>query len=239
MQEALQVLGYVIGLPLELLIIAALLRGEYKRFPFLFLYVLADFLTSVIEIRPSLNYGSRTPEAVHEWAVIYWVDERIMQTLVFLLVISLIYQAATTLRPRRTVIVLVICATLLVVGVSFLVHHDSAMKVGKWMTPWTRDLNFVAAILDLGLWVMLMRPGRKDYRLVAISGALGILFTGQAIGQSMRNIGQLLATRSPSLVLAGNVVHMLANLACLYIWWRTFRSRVEAPGTTVARALQK
>jgi hypothetical protein len=230
-------LGYVIGLPLELLIVAALLRGEYRRFPLLFLYVLADFLTSAIEIRPSLNYGSRTPAAVREWAIIYWVDERIMQTLVFLLVISLIYQAAATLGPRRTVVAAVICATLLVVGVTFLVHHDSAMKPGKWMTPWTRDLNFVAAILDLGLWVMLMRPGRKDYRLVAISGALGILFTGQAIGQSLREIGQSLATRSPSLVLTGNIVHMLANLACLFIWWQTFRRRAEAPAITATPAL--
>ncbi len=238
MQTAIQICGYLVGLPLELLILAALLRGAYKEFPLVFLYVVVDFLTSVIEIRPSLAYVSRTPHAVREWALIYWVDERIMQVLVFLLVISLIYRAAGGFRPRRTLLALLVCGTLLFAGVSFFLHYDARVVPGRWMTPWTRDLNLCATILDLALWAMLIAPRKKNYRLLMLSGALGIRFTGQAIGQSLRQIGQSLETRSPSLVLAGSILIMLANLVCLYLWWRTFavstvpvRGRPQAQGS--------
>ena len=50
MRFALQVAGYAVGLPLEVLIIAALLRGGYRRFPFVFIYTVIDFLTTVLEI---------------------------------------------------------------------------------------------------------------------------------------------------------------------------------------------
>jgi hypothetical protein len=236
MQLAIQVCGYVVGLPLELLVIAALLRGDYLRFPFLFVYVVADFLTTVIEIRPSLNYGTRTPQAVREWAFIYWADERIMQTLMFLLVISLIYLAAADLRPRRAVLAIVICGTLLFAGISLLVHYDPNTVPGKWMTPWTRDLNFGAAILNLGLWAMLIRPGRRDYRVLMLSGALGIQFAGQAIAQSLRNLGQSPANRSTTLVLVGNILNMVANLACLYMWWQALRTAPAMAGKRAAGA---
>jgi hypothetical protein len=224
MQVALQVCGYLVGLPLELLVISVLLRGPYKQYPLLLLYMVADFLTTVIEIRPSLNYGSRTPEAVREWAFIYWMDERIMQTLMFLLVISLIYTAAANIGPRRLVLSAVVSGTLIYAGISLLAHYNPSVVVGKWMTPWTRDLNFGAAILNAGLWFMLIRPGKRDRRLLLLSGGLGILFTGQAIGQALRNIGQSLAVRSPSAVLAGNILIMTTTLLCFYIWWRSLRS---------------
>jgi len=232
MEVVLQVSGYVVGLPLELLLIAALVRGPYKRFPFLFLYTLVDFLTSIIEIRPSLNYELRSPQAVHEWAFIYWVDERIMQTLMFLLVISLIWTAAAYLRPRRTVLAAVIAGTLAFAAISFAIHYDPRIVVGKWMTPWTRDLNFCAAILDLTLWFLLIRPGKRDYCLLMVSGALGIRFTGQAIGESLRNIAQALHSRSPSILFAGNFLIVAANMICLYIWWRSLR---PAPGARAIR----
>jgi hypothetical protein len=219
----LQVCGYAVGLTLELLIIAALLRGGYRQFPLVFLYTVVDFLTTVIEIRPSLAYAAGAPHAAREWVFFYWLNERIMQTLMLLVVISLGYVAAAQIGPRRTVLACIICSSLIFAGVSLLLHYDPRVVVGRWMTPWTRDLNFFAAVLDMVLWMMLIRPEKKDYRLLLLSGALGIQFTGQAIGQSVRTIAQSLPSRSMSVVLIGNVVIMLANLAFLYVWWRAFR----------------
>ncbi len=39
------------------------------------------------------------------------------------------------------------------------------------MTPWTRDLNFGAAILDMGLWALLIGSQRKDRKLLLVTGA--------------------------------------------------------------------
>src|ERR1019366_3413418 len=151
MQHVLQVCAYALGVPLLLMVVAALLRGDYRRYPFVFLYAVVDLLLTIREIQPSMAYSSGTPEARHRWAQMYWFDERIMQVLVFLLVISLVYRAPRHLRPRRTLLAGTICATVLVAAISFWAHYDPNLA-RRYMTPWTRDLNFCAAILDLGLW---------------------------------------------------------------------------------------
>ena len=118
MQHVLQVCAYVLGVPLLLMVVAALLRGDYRRYPFVFLYAVVDLLTSIIEIQPSLASSSGTPEATRRWAQMFWFNERIMQVLVFVLVISLVYSAAKHLRPRRTLLTGLICGTLLVAAIS-------------------------------------------------------------------------------------------------------------------------
>jgi hypothetical protein len=85
------------------------------------------------------------------------------------------------------------------------------------MTPWSADINFVSAILDLALWAILIASKHKDHRVLMLTAALGIQFAGEAIGQSLRRI-------SPSVVFTGNVVILLVNLACLYIWWQALRA---------------
>ena len=216
MKPVFQVGAYLFGVPLELMVIAALLRGEYRRYPFVFLYVVVDLLTTILEIQPSMAYSSGTPEARHRWAQMFWFNERIMQVLVFLLVISLVYRATKHLRPRHSLLTGTICATLLVAAISFWAHYDPNLILGRYMTPWTRDLNFCAAVLDLGLWALLIGSRKKDYQLLLVTGALGIQFAGGAIGQSLRDM-------SPAIVTAASDFLMITNVARVYIWWRALR----------------
>ena len=220
MQHVLQVCAYLFGIPFELLVVAALLRGEYRRYPFIFVYAVVDLLTSILEIQPSMAYDSGTPEARHHWAQMFWFNERIMQVLVFVLVISLVYSATKHLRPRRTLLTGIICCTVLIAAISFWAHHDPGNHVGRYMTQWTRDLNFCAAILDLGLWALLIGSRQKDYKLLLVTGALGIQFAGGAIGQSLRDM-------SPGIVAAASDLAMITSLARVYIWWQAFRGRPE------------
>src|SRR2546421_391024 len=124
--------AYAAGLVLDVLVIAALVRSGYRRFPFLLVYVVVDLLTSVAEIRPFLAV--------------------------------------------------------------------------------TAD-----AILDLGLWAILISSPQKDYRILMIAGGLGIQFTGGAIGQAFRNLSSNTAR-----IFVGDLM-FLTNLACLYIWWQALR----------------
>ena len=221
MQQVFQVCAYLFGLPLEVMVIAVLLRGEYRRYPFIFLYCVVDLLTTVLEIQPGIAYDSRTPEATKQWALIFWFDERIMQVLVFLLVISLVYIATKHLRPRRTLLTGIICGTVLFAAISLWVHYNLKPGRLRYMTPWTRDLNFCAVILDFGLWALLIGSRQKDYKLLLVTGALGIQFTGGAIGQALRDM-------SPAIVTAAGDFTVITNLARLYIWWRAFRGKPKA-----------
>jgi hypothetical protein len=220
MQAAFQVGAYLLGVPLELMVIAVLLRGEYRRYPIIFLYAAVDLLTSVLEIQPSLAYSSGTPEARHRWAEMFWINEQIMQVLVLVLVISLVYSAAKHLHPRRTLLTELICGTLLVAAISLWAHYDPNSPMGRYMTRWTRDLNFCAAILDLGLWALLIGSKKKDYQLLLVTGGLGIQFAGGAIGQALRDM-------SPAIVTAASDFTVIASLARVYIWWRAFRGKPQ------------
>jgi hypothetical protein len=225
MRIALQVCGWLIGLPLEFLIIAALLRGGYRRFPLIFIYVIGDFLTTVVELPSALGYNRGMQWAANALPAVYWLDEVIMQVLVYAVVMSLIYQATDKLRSRRIVRALLIAGAILFAGISFLVHRSPALNWGSFMTPWTRDLNFCSAILDLALWMMLIAAREKDHRLLLLSGGLGIQFTGEAVGESTRDLAMRSHSRPISLL--GNALIMLTNLLFLYIWWQALRTGPE------------
>jgi hypothetical protein len=91
-----------------------------------------------------------------------------------------------------------------------------------WMTLISRDLSFAAVILDLVLWMLLIASRRKDRQLLMLSGALGIQFTGAAIGQSVRQVAR--GARNLPLAVAGSMLVVVSNLICLYVWWQAFRS---------------
>ena len=231
MRFAIQLCGVVIGLPLELLIIAALLRGGYRRFPLVFAYTIADFLTTVVELPSGVGYIRSLPWAANAYAALYWFDETVLQVLVYAVVMSLIYQATGKLRSRRIVRASLIAGAILFAGISFLVHRDPVLNVGSFMTPWTRDLNFCSAILDLALWALLIGSREKDHRLLLLSGGLGIQFTGDAIGTSIRQLA--LRTHSRAMSLTGGVVMLLASLLFLYIWWQALRTAPARQPSTV------
>jgi len=228
MDFAFQVLGYLFAIPLGVLTIRALLRGEYRHYPILLLYLVVDLLTSVLEILTRALPIAESREARRTFIWIYWIDERIIQFLLFLLVLSLVYRSSAHLRTRRALVFLLVCFSVLYAGGSLLWHRDPHLTVSRWMTPWTRDMNFAAAILDLGLWALLISRPKRDWRLLMVSGALGIQFTGGAIGQSLRDL-------SHEAVLLSSLLIVASNVACLYIWWQVFRKpRQKEKGRSAA-----
>ena len=63
---------------------------------------MADLLTTILEIPYAIPYATATtPAAKKQFALLFWINERIMQVLVFLVVIGLVYIATEHMRPRR------------------------------------------------------------------------------------------------------------------------------------------
>jgi hypothetical protein len=218
---AVQVAVLLIALPLELLIIAALLRGSYRRFPFLFAYAVTDLLTTVLEIPPAIDRLLGIQRTINSLPSIYWQVELLMQPMVYAVVISLIYLGTQHLKSRRAVRTALVIGALLVAGISFFVHYSPALTQGEWVTPWTRDLDFAAAVLDLGLWALLIGRRERDQTLLLLSGGLGIQFTGDAISSSIRQLA--IAIRSHGLSQFGGILAAVVFLPFLYIWWQALR----------------
>ena len=221
MEIAIQIIALVVWLPLNLFIIATLLRGDYRRFPIIFAYVIVEFLATAAELPSVFALFSHSKQAPELQIFIYWMDEAIAQVLIFAVVMQLIYRATAKLVSRRALRLGLISGSILFAGISFLIHYAPGPRIGIWMTPWTRDLNFCAAILDLALWALLIASREKDSRLLLLSGALGIQFTGEAIGEAVRHLAAL--DRSHALALLGSTLVVTADIARSFIWLRAFQ----------------
>jgi hypothetical protein len=234
MDVAFQVAALLVWLPLNLLIIAALIRGEYRRYPLILAYVVVEFLATAAEVPALWAYYKHTPQSENLLVLVYWLDEAIGQVLIYAVVISLIYRASRKLDSRRLVRLCITAGAILFAGVSFLIHYVPGARTGLWMTPWTRDLNFCSAVLDLVLWGLLIASRERDQRLLLLSGALGIQFTGEAIGESVRQLATL--WHSHTVAQIGGELMVVADIVRTYIWWRVFRT-VEAPARPIAAAV--
>jgi hypothetical protein len=204
-----------------------MLRGSYRRYPALFVYMTAVLVVSLVET-PLYIVGYldavwyRDRRVWTQYLKCYWIDEGIMLALEFVVSLSLIYQATERARSRRAMRASVVCSTVLVYAITFWAHYDPRVPTGQWMNAWTSNLNFYYAILDLGLWAMLIGSGARDSRLLMFSGGLGILFTGAAISGSISNLA--VAKRSSALTFAGGLVNIASNLTFLYVWRQALRN---------------
>lgn len=226
MDVAIQVVALLVWLPLNLLIIAALLRGEYRRFPIIFAYVIVEFLAATAELPTALGLFQHSQQAVRLQVFVYWMDEAIAQVLTFAVVMGLIYRATQNLPTRRVLRIGLIVGAVVFASVSFGIHYRPGPRFGLWMAPWTRDLNFCAAILDLALWALLIASREKDNRLLLLSGALGIQFTGEAIGESVQQLAT--ASHSHNIAFLGGMIGVVASIVRSYIWLRLFQ-KATAP----------
>jgi hypothetical protein len=225
---ALQLICWAVGLPLSVLVIHALLRGGYRLFPVLFIYQIVDFLMTVASLPPySAYYFSHDAHARTLMAQWFWWDELLLQPLVYAVVISLIYRATEKAPSRGLVRGALIGGAVLIAGASFLFHYHPELPNGSWMAFWTRDLTFSSAILDLALWGLLLSFRVKDSRLLLISGGLGIQFTGEAIGESLRSMS--FQHRSRSLSFTGSLITTVVDLLSIYIIWHAVRHQKREP----------
>lgn len=224
-QFLIQLGSWCAGLPLTLLVIAAMVRGPYRHFPVLFLYVALGFAFTVAGMPSYIAYYLHPTNhdllvRMAKWS--FWND-LLLEPLAYAVVINLIYAAASHVRSRRVVLLGTIGGATLIAGVSFLLHFRPGLEHGIWLALWTRDLNFFSEILDLGLWALLLSTRGRDPRLLLVTGGLGIQFTGEAIGDSLRSIAA--QRRSHNISLTGSVITALADLTALYVFWQAFRQR--------------
>jgi hypothetical protein len=217
MQQALQYGAWAIGLWLNLRIISALVRGPYRQYPFVFAYALALFLSTVLEI--GLNAAPKALQHTY-----YWIDEVLLDVLVFCVVIAFIDEAAQHSRQKAIARHWLVLAAALILAISFIFRHSSHFNLQ--MTLISRDLNICAVVLDLILWSLLVTARRPDRRLLLLSGGLGLQLTGAIIGQSLRNL-------SHSLLIPGTLLDVITGFLGLYIWWRALRTAPFQESATV------
>lgn len=238
MRLGLQIAALAVGLPLQVLIVAALLRGPWRRFPLVLAFSAVELVSALVQAPGAIDAmrGLHSPGLPY-W-VTYWIGGVITQLLLYAAVISLLYRASDRLRSARVVRVLLILAACLVAGGTLLAHYDPSLRPGLWLTPWFRDLNFACALMDIVLWTSLLATRDRDRQLLLLSGGLGVQFAGTSIGESLRQLA--MRSRSHPLALTGSVIIVAANLFRFYTWWQALRrSQAEQNAQVTLRAVRQ
>jgi hypothetical protein len=208
MREVVQYVAWALGLWLNVVVLAALLRGGYREYPFVFVYALALLLATVIEIAAyTLPHSSIQ-------SVYYWTDEVILDVLVFCVVIAFIDRAAQDAPQRPIARQWLIAGAAIISLVSFWAH--SGQNLNRQWTLVSRDLNLCAVGLDVILWSVLIAARRPNRRLLLLSGGLGLQLTGAIMGASLRNLSRRTS-------FAGSMLEVITGLLGLYIWWRALK----------------
>ena len=237
MRFGLQVLFLAVGLPLQVLVLAALLRGAWRRYPLLLAFATVEFVSALVQAPGALEAMRGLHSPGQPYWVTYWIGNAINQLLLYAVVVSFLYHACERLRSATVARILLILAACLVAGGTFLVHYDPSLARGLWLTPWFRDLSFTSALMDIVLWTSLLAVRDKDRQLLMLSGGLGVQFAGEAIGESLRQMA--MRSLSHPLALAGSVIMVAANLFRFYAWWRALRRRPEEKATARLQAVRE
>jgi hypothetical protein len=202
-----------IGVLFQILVIASLTRGLFRRFTVLSVYAIVSFFLTVVEAAVFLKlYTWKATDLVH----LYWVDEIVVQVLVFALVISLTSSALKSSTGNKRAGFSLYGAALIVMALSILLAYTTKADLSAWMTEASRNLSFASAILNLLLWSVLLSQRNKDQQLLMLSGGFGVQTTGKAMGHSIRRLGHWDA---------GNVFMVLTYILSLAIIWYALRKK--------------
>lgn len=213
---------WTVGLTLQYLVTLALLAGPFRQFTVIFAYILCLSITTVTDILMWFDFGNLS----HLYHQYYWTADLLRESALYAVVISLVFHAMPHGRRRAALVRLLISVAFLFWIGSILIYQGP--NLNRWMVKVVRNLSFSSAIATLILWFVLIASDKRNMRLLVITGGLGLQMTGEAIGQSLRQI-------SKQTNLLGGLTMVFAHFLCLYIWWRAFRAPPEntpPPGST-------
>jgi hypothetical protein len=202
------------SIAIQAAVIVLLLRGPFRRYPLLLVYCVSQLATTVTEEYVYRVFGENAI-----FRTLYWTDEVILDLLLFLLVITLTYQALEG-NPLRAGMGRLLGGVLLIVLVVPFVLFGSRRFSRSWFDSTSQLLNFGGAIMNLGLWTALIGTRKRDPLLLKVSAGLGVAVTGAAIAFGLRRYAPPRGTPQQ----LANLFKTLTYLASVAIWCWAFRA---------------
>ena len=211
-----------VALCLAVLTLQRLLSGWWRKYYLLAAILVLQLALAAPGIATYWNTGNWSLTSAQR---LYWILSLSTQATIYLFVLQLISRVGSESPAHRLLLQGLSAAAVAAAGISVLFHSD--MRPNTFMTAVTRDLTFLAAMLNMVLWRFLMRLKKRDMLLLAVSAGLGIQCTGDAIGHSLRMLGRQMGALN-AMHDFGNVVMALSAVVTLAVWHLAF-SRTPYP----------
>jgi hypothetical protein len=207
----------IIGLILQSMVVSAMLRGSFRRYPFLFAYLVFSILSTVVQFSFGYYFGRTSYAFVRA----YWIGDFIGTCLVLFIIIHLIRVAMEGHPWRNPVYAGLLCGVVATAAGSVLLMQMFSRRftLGRWMTEVGRDYYFSAVLLNAILWLVLMRRNRVNQQLFLLTSGLGLKLCGAAIAHALRLLDKPVWLASQFIV----VTYLLS----LYVWYVALRRLPE------------
>jgi hypothetical protein len=199
----------IVGLTLQSMVISTLLKGSFRRYPFVFSYAVFSLLSTVVQFSFQRYFGHSSREFVRA----YWISDFIGTILLLLVIIHLIRMAMAGHRHQNTVYAGLLLGVVATGGGTVLLMREfsKTFTLGRWMTEVGRDYYFSAVLLNVILWCTLVRRNQDNKQLFLLTSGLGLKLAGAAMAHALRLTGVALWL--------GNHILVMSYLLSLYVWY--------------------
>jgi len=210
-----------LGLLLEASLVFLIVRERAVRaYPVLFAYAVGQFVANIAETLVLYRLGRRSSA----YSVVYWTDEMLLDTLLFLTVITLTYKALADKPNREATGRLLGIIVVVVLTLPFVLFYARGLFTNPWFTGAGQVLHFGAAIMNLALWTALIGMRPRDTRLLIVSAGVGLAATGAALFYGVFQYASGPLRQIVDLMLSST--QLLAILICCWAFWATTSRRV-------------
>ncbi len=219
--EVLSEYGPVIALLVQALVLSRFLNPRNRDYPLAIVFSLVLFLlTSAAyffgkfrELLP--RDGNATVDQT--FILVYSAADLFMHVLLLALMLQLIRKTLLSLglSPR---IVVPLAAISFLVAISAYNYYGAAMKT-RTLLQTRQVVSFWMVLLNLYWWTLLLRKRKLDRRVLLLSAGIGLMMTGQVIGDGIASFSE----RKGWMALLANLIMYGTHFACLYTWFSAFQ----------------
>lgn len=217
-------LGLVLAVFMQALVLSRFLNRRNRDYPLAIVFTLVLFLLTsagyfFTTFPKYLPFDANTTSN-QKFVLIYSMGDLFMHVLLLALMLQLIRKTLRGLELNSRIIVPL-------AGISFLVAISAYNYFGASLTTRTllqtrQVVSFWMVLLNLYWWTLLLRKRQLNRRVLLLSAGIGLMMTGQVIGDGLASIAAGAGVKIWLSMLSVLVMYG-THLACLYTWYGAFR----------------
>lgn len=166
-------------------VVCSLLRGPFRRYFTLNLYMSISFLVSVGRYLVFTRHGLMSSEYIY----FYYYSDAILTICLYFALMGLyaivFEELGAALHLRVFMMLLLIGTTLFSYSV---VHQSEARMLTHYIVEISQNLYFVGLILTYVLWAALLKLHESRVRVIQIVLSLGVYFSVHAANYALHNV---------------------------------------------------
>ncbi len=204
-------------------VVCAVVRGVFRRYLALNVYMLACVAVSVARFQIFSTRGFTSPEYYY----FYYYSDLLLTVGLYFALISLYAHVFEEMRAERLVRV---GSLLLLAGTaafSFLIVQQASTRIAsRFVVELSQNLYFVGLVLTYVLWAAMLKLRETRTRLIQIVLSLGVYLSLFAADYALRNLYPSQRSLFTSLL---QVIGLFLPLTWAYAFWRLPEEARMAP----------